>query len=292
MVRAKVRALGAPIFSVLSLLGIACAGLSVAALAQRAFLFGLAEAMRVVMDFYDSLLEQAFGWAEPFIQNLLDGIQIWAAFDLHLHDHWKHVFVLIGVYFFRDVSETIRIGRPTSAAFLAAIGLPIALGAAIGAGAIASREGVYWAQFWIAAVPVLGVTLYDFLKLLQYTFFLRPWVAKHTGEQYEEMLPYFLHRVHYVARIPPFGLGVAALGAFAPLPNAGLATLLFLVAFLTLYWLRTGALRVSKVRKPQETWWQAFYGTGPGLLGTAMAGVLISAVLFLLANAGLELAGL
>ena len=60
---------------------------------------------------------------------------------------------------------------------------------------------------------------------------------------------------------------VAALGALAPIANAGLATLLFLGILLTFYWLGAGALRVPNVRKPDETWWEAFCGTGPGLAG-------------------------
>jgi hypothetical protein len=292
MVRAKVRSFGGPVFSVLGLIGFACAGLSVAALVWRALTLGVSSAMRVLMDYYDGILTVLLGWARPYVSSLVEFVGQWIAIDLDLHDHWKHVFVLIGVYFFRDATETLKVGRPVSALFLLVIGFVIALFSAAGSGSIAPVADDYWAQFWIAAIPVIGVTLYDFLKLLQYTFFLRKWVAERTGEKYAEAWPYFVARIHYVARIPPFGLGVAALGALLPLQYAGLATLLFLVVVLTLYWIRTGALRVPKVRKPGETWWQAFYGTGPGLLGAAMAGVLISAMAYLLTNAGLKLAGL
>ena len=281
-----------PIFQVLGLISFILAGLSVVALVQHAFAFGLASAMRIILHYYENILNIALSWAEPLIKHQLRTIQEWLLIDLNLDGRWKHVFVLIGIYFFRDASETLRIGRPKSAIFLVVIGLPIAAVSAIGAGCISSGSGRYWGQFLIAAIPVAGVMTYDFLKLNQYTIFLREWTAQHTGEAYEEALPYFLHRVHYVARTAAFGFTVAALGALMPFEQSGLVTLLFLVVCLSVYWSVVGVLRVPRLRMSGETFWEVYYRIGPGLLGTAMIGVLASAALFLLLNAGLSLFGL
>ncbi len=262
---------------------------SVVSLIQHAFSVGFISAIQIMLDFYERLICMLIGWwAEPIIRDLLARLNALVDWDLHLYPHWKHIFVLVAVYFFRDAAASGPIKRPGGEIFLSAIGLPIAAAISIGAGCIAASPNNWRANFAIAAVAVIGVTLFDIAKLIWYAGWLRPWVAKRRGRTLEKYWPYLTGRLHFPARTFLVGMLIAASAPAIPLvrdlPNSGLAVVLVLVLILTVYWLGVGVTRVDEVRQPGDTWWGAFRRSGPGLLGLAMLSVFIGAFVVVACN--------
>ena len=269
--------------------------LSIVALLQNALSVGVGPTLLLVLENYERATIFLFGWAEPIVKPLLSAIGGWIHVDLVLYPHWKHVFVLLGVYFFRDVTETFSVGRPGSGVFLLAIGIAIDAASSLGAGTTPLDPRDWLANFLISAIPVLGVTLYDFGKLLWYATFLRAWTAERYNEPLQTWWPYFSDRAHYVARVLAIGLAAALFGQYLPLvqasANPGLTTLAVLIASLAIYWLVLGAIRANQARQHGETWDQAFEKNGATLLGAAMLRIMIGATAFFASGAGFDLLG-
>lgn len=269
--------------------------LSVVMLIKHGFEVSFVSALLIVLDYYEGGMRLLFVWVEPYIGALLRILSTWIGLEMQLFSHWKHVFVLLGVYFVRDVSETYAVDRRGSAIFLAVLGIVFGLLASIGSGTIALSQGDRLASFLIVAIPVFGVTGYDLGKLLWYATWLREWTAERYDEPLQDWWPYLRDRLHFVARLLAVGLAVAwfglDVGFVQQSRNPGLVLLLALVMLLTIYWLVIGAIRAKDVRIDDDTWLQAFQRTGAALLGIAMLRVLIFSALFLLTNAGLKLVG-
>lgn len=270
--------------------------LSIVALLQSALSIGVGPTLMLVLENYERATSIVFGWAEPFVTPLVDAIGGWLHVDLVLHPHWKHVFVLLGVYFFRDVTETFRVRRPASGVFLFVTGLAVGAFASLGAGATPLDPNDWLSNFLISALPVLGVTLYDFGKLVWYATFLRVWTAERYNEPLQGWWPYFRDRSHYVARVLAVGLAAALFGQYLPVvqasANPGLTILTILVGALAIYWLALGASRAAGARRHDETWDQAFERNGATLLGAAMLRIVVGAAAFFASNTGFALLGL
>lgn len=297
-------------YGILRVLGGIAGGLfaafSVVKLVEFAIDVGISRTLGYALDYCDRLLTVLFQWAEPLIGRVLAAIGEVFDWRLMLNAHWKHIFVLLGVYFLRDVTATLGVGRPSDAVYLFTWALPIMIVASVGAGAVGIEHAYPGASTLVVAIPVIGVALYDFGKLLRYAESerLRTWVT----ERYE--LPEEPRRDYYARKIPMIvggvlGVGLAAawLGPSLPrvrgLPDPGLAVLLALIVVLTIRWLGAGAELAMRMRKhrvlkgePAGALFETFLYTGAAKLGIAMGHVLVGAVALIVSNAGLSLAGL
>lgn len=282
-------------------LGALAAAFSVTSLVRTALTVDLKAFFNSVLQRYDAFVSVALCWAQPALNELAELVGRWIGWRLHVYDHWKHVFVLLLVYFFRDQGAGGWIRRPGGWAFFLCVGLPVAVLTSVFSGCIdvggnnlATNSLAHFgltngADILVAATAVVGVGIYDFAKLLWYTFWLRKWHARQRGKPVLKIGEFFFAYLRYPVLVFAAGMLGAILGPQAPIlrdvTSPGLAVIVLLVLALTIYWLWVGATRIDEVREPDDTWWRAFPRSGPGLLGLWMSVVFIGLALFFLMNA-------
>lgn len=284
----------------IGLLGRVVGALSILALLKHGIDFDFGQTFHAILLYYDALAGVLVGWAQPFIERWAHD---WFAWQLALYPHWKHIFILVGVYFFRNASNYFSGNSSTehrakfysAGIFLLVWGFLCALAVSIGSGLVAPADGDWQAQFQIAAVPVIGAFVFTLGRRVWHATFLRGI----DGEWPRGSAPNWWQAVWdtiYRAGIRTLvglalligGLQISSIGS---LPSAGLALLVFLVLLLAAYWFWLGIARVKVNQKPGEGWRDTYWRLSSTKLGAAMLGVFFWAGVFLLTNAGLGLLG-
>lgn len=264
---------------------------SVLALIKYGFHFGLGAAVNFVFGFYDRLLGLAVGWTEPYLQAELLWLRKHIPLELHLHQHWKHIFVLMSIYFLREARITYQAGYRVSGIALVAWGFAVALISSVLAGAIdLVRDGPI-SQFLIAAIPLGGFLVFDLCDYgCDVAFFRKPSTDRPLRRVY------FGSKLRYILIRPVIGVVVLLVALQIPLirqsNSPGLLLLALLVCALAIFWLWRGLALVETMRIPGETRYRTYLRTGATALGLDMFAVFLWVGIILLTNAGLSLYGL
>lgn len=277
--------------STLRFLGIVAGALSVVSLTRLALRAGLGPTALLMFEFYENLMRAAFGWAEPTIRELLSSIRVYLPWELQLYPHWKHTFVLIGIYFFREALTLYRGGFAARAMFLGSYGFIVAVVTSVAAGTIDPTHGDVSAHFLIACIPILGVLAYDLGDGFVSATLFRNRIAQELNHTPETWSHYFNERLFNASRRALLGLILLVAALQVPLvrqlPSPGLVILGLLIVVLALDRLRVGAVNANDIRTDEEAWLSAFWRAGNTKLGLTMLGVFAGAALFFLFNAGL-----
>jgi hypothetical protein len=269
--------------------------LSIALLAKMGFRLGLVAPLTHLLDYYEKLMHILFGWSEPYLTALLR----WTNWDLTIHAQWKHVLIILWLYFgvvtkvtlssFKSLRERLLIGA------LTLCGVVISLSASIAAGTVVLTDGQSNASMLV--FPLLGFALYQLA--------LAVWLAT-LGRQET-----WWNRFRAAARlyIGPSTVVIIMLALLLALfadrlprlesvPNFGLALLFVLFILLAFRWLWTGVDGAVRWNKPENRswweefrnfrWWQSWRVMGNTRIGLAMLTAIGGAAAFLLVGAGLE----
>lgn len=274
---------------VAKILGALLGTLSVVKLAQHAFEAGLGPALRIVAGYYENLVRALLGWAEPCIKEQLARMGEYLGWNLHLYPHWRHIFVLLGIYVFRDVASAFGFPYRGTAYFRLVFGPPLALAASIGAGSVPPQSGVWW-NFFEAALPILALALYE----LGYWAWAATTFRKTHARLRRMVVPtwwaYFRTGLYYASRNTAVAMILLLAGLQIPfvgaLPDPGLAMLGFLIVLYAAHMILVAVREVktlSAARLRQVDSW---------LLGSAIISTFLGAGLFFILNAGLGLVGL
>jgi hypothetical protein len=258
--------------------------LSIVMLAKEGFSVSFVSALQAVLDFYEQALQALFGWAEPWIRHCLVLTRRWLG-ELDLHSHWKHVVVLLGVYFGADARTSLGFGNYGSAAYRFLIGMMIAVAAGVAAGTFpASTAG----SIGIAFAAMAGIALYDLLECTwQAIWFRQPtetwWIA-------------FRPRLIDLVARTVFGVALVLLALQLPivrrLPNPGVAALGIYALAIAVWWMWWGARHVASNRSPDDSWTTALFRRAGTRVGIAMLTAFAGAAVFIATNAGLKFAGM
>jgi hypothetical protein len=100
--------------------------LSMVGWARAGFHFELGPILLAALEKYEKLVNFLLGWADPYISIALKKIAEWFGWHLHLHPHWRHVFVLIGLYCFRGARADYKEGNLITGTFRLVMGFVIA----------------------------------------------------------------------------------------------------------------------------------------------------------------------
>lgn len=278
-------------------LGLILGAMSVLALIEYGFDYGFGPTFTLLLTYYDNLIHALVGWwAEPIIEAWLADLSAYFGWDLHLYPHWKHVFVLMEIYLLRDASLSLRIGHQGTALFDLMWGLFIAGTTSISVGVMVLTVHDQWANFVVAAVPILGVAIYRIGSSVWHVTWLRERDAKVLRRGPGTWAEEFSSSARYVLRDTFVGIALILLGLQAPgiwqTPSPGLIVLASIALLWTLNVLRTSLLATRLIRAENEPWVRAFWRTGAANLGTSMLGLFFWTGLFIAANAGLRFYGL
>lgn len=272
---------------VFSALGIVLSTLSIVALLKHGFDLGFSSVLMIVIEYYEKLTRVFLGWMEPYIRDYLGSISRFTGINLHLYPHWRHVFILLELYFGSHV-RGVRLERGIHATiFNVLLGIILSVFAGLTSGLIRPNGSV--SEIFIAVFPMLAVSLYGFGTSARAATFFR------SGQTWwKAFRQYSRHAQRFFAG----GTLVILLSvAFFLTPirmpvGSGLIILLFLILALALYRIWIGAWYANHERKRGQRWWERFHQTGFGTVGIFMILSLFGATLFILANAGLSLVGL
>lgn len=263
------------------------------ALASYGFHFGIGPTIHLVIHYYDRLLTVVFGWMEPLITAGLLWVHSLFPLSLVLQPHWKHIFVLMCIYFLREAGVTYRAGYKRAGIALIVWGLTAALLTSICAGVIPLSQADFRAYFLVAAIPLIGFLVYDLCDLAADVLWFPDSPLQSTPLSRRA---YFGSRLRYILVRPLVGLVVIVAGLqVSPIRQSSspsLILLALLVCVIASFWLWRGASLVRTTRETGEAWHRAYLRTGATQLGLDMLGVFFWLGIALAANAGLGLYGL
>jgi ubiquinol oxidase len=281
-------------------LGVAFATLSILLLIKQGFVMpSFAAPLQFVLNYYEALINVLLGWAEPYLHAMLAFLRDLLGLDLRLEAHWKHVTVLM-MLFFCAVLRFSRMGGAIIAAtfaILLSVGIGILLGTswtsdatapqsallngltaalpllvmaatvvAVGIGYAvteAHNRGEHWWQY-IMRLPA-ALLLFSALSLCIITFPL--WIGGFLGDFRPDVQ--FLQPLLMSPRISLILIGAAAF------------------AIVLVIW---GALNAGvNAKRRDSTWRQEFVFEDSTRVGLLMLGAMGGATAFVACNAGLRL---
>lgn len=279
--------------SMIRLLGYVASVLSMVNLAYTALKIGLIPALQQIIDYYERFMQAALGWIEPLVNGYLPHLAEILRIDLHLYPHWKHVFFLMGVYFFRSAAAAYGSENYSNAAFRVIWGLSVALASSVASGVVLLTTADLFANFLIAAIPLVGVLLFDLGCDAWSATWYRAEYARLADREILSWSQEFGPQAAYDFQRTAIGLIIVVAGLQVPsirnLPSPGIALLVALLIVLAAHILISSA-RASRAG-PQDRP-AAFRSEGSADLGTAILLSLLGALSFFALNSGLQPAGL
>ena len=288
--------------SIPGLLGRVLAALSIVSLIRYGLEVGFSDALMLILVYYDNFLSAVFFWLEPFARALLSYLSSVIDYDLELFATWKHIFVLLWVYFFRDAATDLQRGFYGAAIFLFLWGICAAFLASVVAGSIEPVRGDWATNFAIAMVPALGALIFTVVRRFWHAVFL----LEKDGETAPALIAgksgleawWIAVRATIYRSSQRTAIGTIFVAIFLLLPpmqsarNAGLISFAVLVFLLALYWLWLGRSVAAHQSEEANDWREIYWQQSASLMGASMMGAFFWTFVFLVANAGLSLIGL
>lgn len=238
--------------------------------------------------YFAESLNILFGWADPWLVLCLDLMIGWTGFDVNLQAHWRYIFSIIFLYVGAQAQYAWRQKLRGFAVFRVLWGGSAALIAAVAAGSLDLGDPV--ANFTIPFCTALGLALHQLGNNI--------WIHLIWRGDYERWWPGFRFSNYFPVYILALQTPVMLMGLFAPeiavlksLPSPALALLPFVFFFLAVFWILAGIVWASRETEP-GSWWQRFKTENPTRLASLILQAIFGTILFLIANAGLSLAGL
>lgn len=285
-----------------SQLGIVPAAISLLSLVAHAFTFGLSSAINQMVVWYDDFLGVAIGWigsifVQPFAY--LFGL---LGIPISVTGIWKHVFVLMNIYFLRDTFDNLRRKPRDTGRFLVQLSTSVLIvsSSSVLFDAISNTQNTASMQAFTAIIPVIGYLIYDLVER-SWMVFYSPHRPDFSIEQRSRFLAYRFYIMRALERFL-VGVLVASIAMLAlrnqPVSSVewGVATLLLVTLVQAIYWVSGRAsLHYQSFGRHQVEYSvlaRLMLYSGTTRLGQLMLGTFVGLLLFLAANAGLKFAGL
>lgn len=250
--------------------------------------------LHLVLKSYEAFMNNISSWAEPF---LTDTITYMLGWDLQLNLHWKHVFLVMWLYFAADACANWNFGNIIRA-LSSSVGKPrmwLAVSATVWGGlvALASGTGVGvvalddpTSNVFMVAVVVAGVVLYEFgFNALASSFLRGENTSWWNGFRSHLRFPLQLAAVSIIILLLSTQLDKVPFVKTLKSPGLGLLAVSLVV--LALYRVQVGARWVSQHRELEDKWWDVFRLSVSGPLGIHILLVIGGAAAVILINAGL-----
>jgi len=248
--------------------------------------FGLGSIFQLLLEYYDRVVGLFLGWAKPYIESGLACV----GWSLSLYPQWKHILVIMCIYFLRNALNSYRADDRGIGHFELVWGFTVALVASVAAGTLPLTSEDQIANFLIAAIPIGGIWAYEIGDVAWRATFYRERAARIYHRPTPTWWAYFEGGLRGTTVRTLIGIVLLAVGLQVPalqrLPAPGLVLLAALVFAQALNFLRMGISDAERLRTPGESWSSAYWRTGVAKLGAAMLSVFFWAGILLLSSAG------
>ncbi len=270
------------IWQIASALGLGASVLSLTSLILQGFALGVSAPIGAMIEFYEALLHTLLGWAEGPLEQVADSVERLVGVQLHPSPEWKHVFVLVWLYFSTDARSSFLQGRSVTGATTLVIGFVVSIAAVVvsGGGGSATLADVLWA----IGAPLAGFVMHAAIESALTTIFYREPDRSIAGS----LRYYFMTEILSALLAGAVALAIAI--ATLPALGASWAAIAALGSFVFsrgTFWLLRGAYLGFTDRAEDETSLRRFLRSGSGQFGLLLFSVLCGAVLFVALNAGI-----
>lgn len=266
--------------------------MSLIGLYQHYVKVGLDPILSLLVDNYEKLLNYLLGWAAPGIEFIAS----WIGWDITLHPHWRHIFVLLGLYFFAGASvekEEHKLGRKNCWRFRLFLGLIIAITTSVLLGAIPVTKADIWPNFLMVLIAFCAVAFNDlFLRAYRGWQTLRYETTERLNGDLPTKWQYFMDAAIPITIRTIGGIAIAfpTIMVVRQMMAPGIVILILFVLYLSMNQIYLGVREVSKLRKDGESWRFAARRSRGILIGANMLWVFVVAVVGLTMSIAKKLA--
>ena len=263
------------------------AALSTIAILREAFLYGFSVPISLLIDFYGSLTGVLFGWMAPYILQIGNAISNVFGITFFLGDHWKDIFLILALYYMRDVANFVRAKDVVAVLLSLVFGVGFALASSVAMSSIDIDSNSYSDNLLGCLYPLWGLALYRTIRGV--------WASvkyRESGDYFHDLKmrlrSYYTEILIGIALASHILLNNVMLNARASFLTVT-AILIFNFAIWNIY---KGWIGSRNVQSTKESRINDFWGHGNTRLGVDIILVYVFTVVFIISNAGLKLIGL
>ncbi len=269
---------------------------SILALLKHAFKVGFSQVFLLLVKYYNTLVRTLLGWTEPFFSFLITEFNRTFNFHFKILPHWRHIFVLLCIYFVRVGVVSYSYGYKKTGYFIAVWGTIIAIITSLFMGSI-PLKGLSLKNLILASyIPIVGIFVFDFGRQLWITTFNRKRIAEIYRVPKYKWWAYFKPNLYLVLGQALGSIVFVTLCLFLPNIRNSESPVLFsfglLIIAIAIYRIFLGMLEIPKLRKPNEATIDTFLRTNSAGLALSMFCLFFWVFVFLITSAGLQFFGL
>lgn len=286
-----------------SKLGAILAGISMLALIREAMNVGFANTINGILDWYDKFLDIAVGWIAVELLKIINLALSAFSLNIDVFPHWKHIFILMNIYFVRDAMSHLSEKRwqPVRFSSQIVLGLLVSLTYSFAAGVLPDSGVSIFSSLSIAVLPLVGFFIYDWFERRWYvkyhsetTAFSGLDVTEEYGKRFYQNRVLERALLYLSTSVLATWLWYWFLGVGRP--GAGVFALLATMLVMAFYWIsgRASLHFHMKSHEYEHIPWpmKQLIGAGTAYLGGLMLSAFFWLGVFLVSNAGLGLVGL
>jgi hypothetical protein len=246
---------------------------SVISLIRHGFGLSLGTILQFLVDNYEWLVAFAVSPVEPYIRSFVSWIAYKLDWKILLHPHWRHILVLLNLYFIRGAMADRKDQSPV-AGFRLFLGLVVGSVTSIAVGAIPLAEKAFATNFLVAFIPLAATSLNDIALRAWRATFSRQYESQRVNAPTSTWWVYF--RPAFFGILKRTVVGVVAIVVLLQVPiiwqlkSPGLAVLGLLMLGLAAHQLYLGVGDAKRIRVDNEPLLEAWLRSRGTLIGLGM----------------------
>lgn len=279
-----------------SFFGIILGSLSLFTLARLAVDIGLSAPVAELVKYYNTLVENVFAWTEPVAQQFLLWLTNHFSIQATLAPEWKHILVLMWLYFSADARANLALKRYGFAVFTIVWGVIIGFAGSLATGLTALTSWHF--DTLSLVIPTASIAIFEFGRAIWSAVFRLPSPAR-AGDDMTRREIFFYLLLRFPVTTSTLGLLTTLFFSFFVAPknlgdgfNENLAALFVFIIVLTVLFLSRGVMHGLTRRTEAETLFERMSNSGSLRVGLLMVATFAGALFVLATNAGLAQLGL
>jgi hypothetical protein len=252
------------------------------------FTSGFGSILGFLLEQYNALLRRLFWPIEPFITMLVTQLYHTFGWPETIYGQWRHIVVLLGLYFFREVWIGRHFGLD-ALMFNLVLAICVALTFGLLAGTIPLTHGDEMAQFLFVFVLIAGAAAYGIIGFVFEAMFVRQRWAEYRNKPVPTWCNYLRWGFSRVLIRSLVGLALAWVALQIPfvlqLPSPGVAVSIMLIMLFGMYWLWDGIVDSRSMALQGASRLSSYVRSTHTQLGLAILGPILWCFVFIVLRA-------